>query len=180
MREHNRLTRAYREREVLIKNSQQQKKFKKNPMKFGKELFQKKTVGEPSFSSQVALDYFAGLYKDEKRDHTFTPLPICTPSHVFRRPSKPKRNHGSFETKTKRCCTRSKWDFVHSLQKVSRTFVDSSCNFRQSLENKRCSCQLVLRCNHPACEIPENFRTRRISPNRTHKHNWQDLLLCVQ
>jgi len=60
MREHNRLTRAYREREALIKNSQQQKKFKKNPMKFGKELFQKKTVGEPSFSSQVALDYFAG------------------------------------------------------------------------------------------------------------------------
>ena len=44
MREHNRLTRASRERETIIRNSQQQKKFKQNPWKFGKELFQKKAT----------------------------------------------------------------------------------------------------------------------------------------
>ena len=44
-------------------------------MRFGKELFQKKSSGEPNFSSQVALDYFAKIYNDEERDCTFTPLP---------------------------------------------------------------------------------------------------------
>ena len=44
-------------------------------MQFGKELFQKKSVGQPTFSPQVAGDYFAKLYHDEKRDHSFDPLP---------------------------------------------------------------------------------------------------------
>ena len=76
MRDHNRLTRVYREREVLIRNVRQQREFKKNPMRFGKELFQKKTSGEPAFTSEIALDYFAKLYQDEKRDNTPTALRV--------------------------------------------------------------------------------------------------------
>jgi len=64
MREHSRLARSFREREAVIHNCQKQKQFKKNPMRFGKELFQKKSSGEPNFSSQVALDYFAKIYKN--------------------------------------------------------------------------------------------------------------------
>ena len=71
MREHNRV----KEREAVIRNCQQQKQFKKNPMRFGRELFQKKVSGDPTFSSQVALDYFSKIYHDEKRETPFTPLP---------------------------------------------------------------------------------------------------------
>ena len=55
MREHSRLTRSFREREAVIRNCQQQKQFKKNPMRFGKQLFQNKTSGEPGFLSHKLL-----------------------------------------------------------------------------------------------------------------------------
>jgi len=87
MREHNRLTRVFREKETKIRNSQQQRRFKENPMKFGKELFQKRNFGEPKFTSQIALDYFAKLYRDEQRDFSFTPLPEMVrpspPTHIL-------------------------------------------------------------------------------------------------
>jgi len=80
-------SRGFSEKETKIRNSQQQRRFKENPMKFGKELFQKRNFGEPKFTSQIALDYFAKLYRDEQRDFSFTPLPEMVrpspPTHIL-------------------------------------------------------------------------------------------------
>ena len=55
--------------------------------KFGKNLFQKKTVVEPTFSSNEGMDYFAHLYQDLNRDANFVPLPEMkrppTPHHFL-------------------------------------------------------------------------------------------------
>ena len=101
MHEHNRLTRASREREAAIHNFHQQKKFKQNPMQFGKELFQKKCVGQPAFSSEVAVDYFAKLYRDEKRDHSFLPLPEMKRPPL---PQHPLLENPPQNKKLRKCC----------------------------------------------------------------------------
>ena len=116
MREHNRLTRVFREKETKIRNSQQQRRFKENPMKFGKELFQKRNSGEPTFTSQIALDYFAKLYRDEQRDFSFTPLPEMVrpspPTHIL------SENAPTQEEimQVLRCCPRPKWYLLFTIQ----------------------------------------------------------------
>jgi hypothetical protein len=85
IREHSRLSRALRERQETIRSFQQQKLFKKNPMKFGANLFQKKTFTEPTFSPEEGLSYFTKLYQDENRSHSFVPL------DGMKRPASPRQ-----------------------------------------------------------------------------------------
>ena len=44
-------------------------------MKFGKQLFEKKTSGNPSFSSEAAFEYFSKLYNDPTRSDPTTAMP---------------------------------------------------------------------------------------------------------
>src|SRR6185312_3376325 len=79
MHEHASLRRALEKKEQNKFCSHQQNRFKKDPMKFGKSLFEKKTSGEPSFGKNQCFDYFSRLYRDEERsDHVF-PMPEMTP-----------------------------------------------------------------------------------------------------
>lgn len=66
MREHSRLRRVLALRAQTKVNSRQLFRFKRDPMKFGKQLFEKKSSGNPSFSSEEAFDYFKQLYTDPK------------------------------------------------------------------------------------------------------------------
>jgi len=68
-------------------------------MQFGKELFQKKCIGQPTFSSEVAVDYFAKLYRDEQRDHSFLPLP-----EMKRPPQHPLLETPPQNKKLRKCC----------------------------------------------------------------------------
>ena len=75
MKEHWRERRAVQKRQANRMKSQAQKKFKADPIKFGQELFEKKTVGEPEFTAEIALNYFSELYADSKRGEPVLPMP---------------------------------------------------------------------------------------------------------
>jgi hypothetical protein len=58
MHEHASLRRALDKREKNKFNSHQQQKFKKDPSKFGRNLFEKKISGDPEFSASEAYEHF--------------------------------------------------------------------------------------------------------------------------
>jgi hypothetical protein len=79
MHEHAKLRRTLEKREQNRFNSHQQNRFKKDPMKFGKELFQKRNSGNPEFDEKKCFEYFSELYRDEKRDESVLPMPEMKP-----------------------------------------------------------------------------------------------------
>ena len=68
MHEHASLRRALEKRDHNKFCSHQQQRFKKDPMKFGKSLFDKKSSDDPCFEEIKGFDYFSKLYRDEKRN----------------------------------------------------------------------------------------------------------------
>ena len=87
MHEHARLARTERTRKQSSYNSSQQRKFKADPMKFGRSLFEKKSNGKPEFEEHKAYDYFSNLYRDKARGDKVTPMcdmkSPANPSHLF-------------------------------------------------------------------------------------------------
>ena len=75
MREHSRLRRVLALRAQAKMNSRQLARFKHDPMKFGKQLFEKKVSGDPSFTSDAAFEYFSKLYADPTRAEPTTAMP---------------------------------------------------------------------------------------------------------
>jgi hypothetical protein len=88
MRRHNRLRRSLRYAQVKKEKLYADKKFKQNPVKFARDLFNKDiSVGDPTFSKKVADDYFAPLYHDSDRQECYEPLDDMvrppSPDHLF-------------------------------------------------------------------------------------------------
>src|SRR6185437_8130264 len=75
MHEHARHAKATKLRAESRFNSSQQRKFKADPRKFSKTLFEKKNCGEPDFPEQKAFDYFSVLYRDEARGDSVNAMP---------------------------------------------------------------------------------------------------------
>ena len=61
-----------------------QKQFKKNPHGFASRLFKDSKSASPTFSQDVAKEYFSKTYRDEGRGDHFEPLP------EMRRPNLPE------------------------------------------------------------------------------------------
>ena len=59
MREHSRLRRVLALRAGTKVSSHELARFKRDPMKFGKQLFEKKLSGDPTFTSDAGFDYLA-------------------------------------------------------------------------------------------------------------------------
>ena len=62
----------------------QRSKFRRDPWKYGTEVFQPRNVGKPTFDAKTAEEYFKPLYSDAKRDTKYKAPPGCV------RPIKPK------------------------------------------------------------------------------------------
>src|SRR6185437_12774826 len=75
MKEHARLARALKERAQSRFRASQQARFRADPMRFGKQLFEKKQNGEPNFSEERAFTFFSSLYRDDQRGQEVSPLP---------------------------------------------------------------------------------------------------------
>jgi hypothetical protein len=58
MRQHSQLARALNKKAKARFSATQQRKFRIDPRKFCKKLFQKKSFGEPDFPEEKAFDYF--------------------------------------------------------------------------------------------------------------------------
>jgi hypothetical protein len=67
MREHSRLRRVLALRAQAKVSSRELSRFKRDPMKFGKQLFEKKLSGDHAFASETAFEYFSKLYTDPTR-----------------------------------------------------------------------------------------------------------------
>jgi hypothetical protein len=67
MREHSRLRRVLALRAGAKVSSRELARFKRDPMKFGKQLFEKKLSGDPTFTSDAGFDYFSKLYAEPSR-----------------------------------------------------------------------------------------------------------------
>lgn len=78
MREHARLSKSLASRAQAKSNSRQLANFKRDPMKFGKQLFEKKANGEPAFSGEAGYAYFSQLYKDPVRSEGTSAMPEMT------------------------------------------------------------------------------------------------------
>ena len=76
VRQHNRLRVALQKQKAGKEAARVQSQFRADPNKFAKSLFeeQKKNCS-PTFGDQEAQEYFAETYKDEHRDHFYSPLP---------------------------------------------------------------------------------------------------------
>ena len=62
--------------------------FRKNPHNFASKLFDKvQKSDKPAFSAEIAQNYFEQTYRDENREHTYSPLPDFQrpdlPSYLF-------------------------------------------------------------------------------------------------
>ena len=79
MKEHAKLRKLLANRSQSKNNAHQLRRFKANPMKFGKSLFEKKVNGDPAFSSGEFYDYFSNLYCDPTRGESATSMPSMTP-----------------------------------------------------------------------------------------------------
>jgi hypothetical protein len=76
MRKHNRLSCALKRKAASKETVKASTDFKKDPFKHTKNLFNPPSAtGNPSFSKQVAEDYFIPLYRDECRDYLYQHLP---------------------------------------------------------------------------------------------------------
>ena len=53
----------------------EQKKFKQDPWKYAKELFNPPSAGQPTFTVDGATEYFSKLYIDKGRSEVFEALP---------------------------------------------------------------------------------------------------------
>ena len=65
-----------------------EKWFRRDPHKFAAKLFNNtQKCGEPAFTAESAEQYFEKTYRDEKRNHTYVPLPEferpLLPEHIF-------------------------------------------------------------------------------------------------
>jgi len=78
MHEHTSLRRELEKRDTNRFNSKQQRRFKKDPFKFGKSVFEKKSTGDPSFGADQAFNYFSNICRDEKREEPVHQLPEMT------------------------------------------------------------------------------------------------------
>ena len=75
MREHSRLRRVLALRAETKVNSRELARFKRDPMKFGKQLFEKKLSGDPAFTSDAGFDYFSKLYAEPSRADPVSAMP---------------------------------------------------------------------------------------------------------
>ena len=77
MRRHNRLRVALLRKKKQRDAKRANRKFKENPYRFTRDLFTPIQDGPstPTFSKDTAENYFAPLYSDKGRAHTYTPLP---------------------------------------------------------------------------------------------------------
>src|SRR4051794_40141908 len=75
MKEHAKLAMREKTSKQTRHSASQQRKFKADPMKFSKQLFEKKATGSPEFEEERAYNYFSGIYRDERRSEPVTALP---------------------------------------------------------------------------------------------------------
>ena len=84
LKKHNRLrisvSKLKSKREICANN----KSFRQDPHKFASRLFKDLKNGKPTFSQEEATNYFSSTYRDEEREHTYSPLP------EFSQPTPPK------------------------------------------------------------------------------------------
>ena len=88
VRQHNKLRSALNKKELARNHQKAEKDFRADPHKFAAKLFNvAQQNGKPTFSAETAQQYFEKTYRDEKRDHTYTPLPDLErppiPTQVF-------------------------------------------------------------------------------------------------
>ena len=72
---HNKLRKSLHDNDIKVKIEKMDKKFKKDPYRFAKNLFSQNSEnkGAPTFSAKDASDYFSKLYRDENRDYKYSP-----------------------------------------------------------------------------------------------------------
>ena len=88
IRQHNKLRVALIKKESVKDQLKAEKSFHRDPHKFAAKLFNKaQKCGEPAFTAESAQQYFEKTYRDEKRNHTYVPLPEferpLLPEHIF-------------------------------------------------------------------------------------------------
>ena len=71
-----------------LQKQQEEKSFRSDPHKFASNLFKNQQTNDaPTFSAEEAEAYFKQTYRDNNRDHVYTPLTQfeCPelPSHLF-------------------------------------------------------------------------------------------------
>ena len=75
MRQHNRLRIAVKKQLAQRAKRAAEKLFKKDPMKFADKLFHGPgQSASPTFSKEKAQEYFGETYRDERRNHDYSPL----------------------------------------------------------------------------------------------------------
>ena len=88
VRQHNKLRAALAKKELARGKLKAEKAFRADPHKFAAKLFNaNQQAGQPAFSADDAQQYFAKTYRDERRDHSYVPLPEFNrpqiPAHLF-------------------------------------------------------------------------------------------------
>ena len=76
LKEHNRLRVAVRKRAQQRQKRAGEKAFRKDPRRFADKLFNGKSgSATPTFTKEDAVKYFCKTYRDEERNHQYSPLP---------------------------------------------------------------------------------------------------------
>ena len=76
LRQHNKLRKSLNTKRRVEAANRADARFKKDPYKFAKKLFEKSgKKGAPSCSSNEAFSYFSKLYRDENREYAYDPPP---------------------------------------------------------------------------------------------------------
>ena len=81
--EHAKLSRLLKAKNEAKWSTRRQRKFREDPMKFGKSLFEKSVSGAPEFGEKEGFEYFSKLYRDVSRGEKVEPL------EEMKRPAKP-------------------------------------------------------------------------------------------
>ena len=88
MRQHNKLRKQLLRKKSQVKRLSSEFLFKKDPNGYAQKLFQKTAKSQsPTFSAEIAEDYFKRTYQDTDRSHRYFPLPEMErpnmPDHIF-------------------------------------------------------------------------------------------------
>ena len=88
VRQHNKLWVELNKKQQTKARIAAENTFRKNPHNFASKLFDKvQKSDKPAFSAEIAQNYFEQTYRDENREHTYSPLPDFQrpdlPSYLF-------------------------------------------------------------------------------------------------
>lgn len=88
IRKHNRLRKALRKADKSRAATKAEKSFKQDHWKYTQKLFNpSSSTGSPTFTKEQAESYFAPLYRDEQRDHSYEAMDNMErpplPEHIF-------------------------------------------------------------------------------------------------